>query len=390
MTIDRLWGRAVNQGGGMRWAVAAACCASGALAAEPVASPARVPDRQVAMNRVMAVAASAGLAGEIVLADRDGPILDRVRGAADRERGRAHRVGDRWLWASVTKQVVAVLVMQQVEAGTLALDGTIRRYLPDWPGAAGDRITVRQLLQHQSGLPNPNETPPNADEVPAFYLETGARIGDRGRAYGICAGSGKPAGAGFSYNNCDYLVLAAILERVSGKSFAALVAERIARPLGLRTLRMAGDRVPWGGAAAIGYTAGGKRYPAINVATYGAAGGLTGSARDLAAFDRALIAGTLLSAESRAVLWRGDPKLGYQALGVWSFRAPLAGCAGPVTLIERRGDVAGTQVRNVIAPALGRSVAVFTNDDSVDFGEIWQGKGLSHALLSAAFCPPVG
>ena len=81
--------------------------------------------------------------------------------------------------------------------------------------------------------------------------------------------------------------------------------------------------------------------------------------------------------------------LGYEALGAWSFPAGLAGCAAPVALVERRGDVGGIQVRNVIAPALGRSMAVFVNDDTVDFGEVWQGKGLSYELLSAAFCPSV-
>ncbi|WP_274517574.1 serine hydrolase [Sphingomonas sp. PAMC 26621] len=191
---------------------------------------------------------------------------------------------------------------------------------------------------------------------------------------------------GFAYNNCDYLVLGAILERVTGRPYARLVADRIAKPLGLRSLRVARDGAPRGDAAAVGYTTGGKPYPTVNVATFGAAAALTGTARDLAAFDRALAAGKLVGRESRDILWKGDPKLGYEALGVWSFPARLAGCAQPVTLIERRGDVAGIQVRNVIAPDLGRSVAVFVNDDTVQFGEIWQGKGLSYDLLSAAFC----
>ena len=73
---------------------------------------------------------------------------------------------------------------------------------------------------------------------------------------------------------------------------------------------------------------------------------------------------------------------------MWSFPARLAGCAAPVALVERRGDVGGIQVRNVIAPDLGRSIAIFTNDDAVDFGEVWQGRGLSYDLLSAAFCEP--
>jgi CubicO group peptidase (beta-lactamase class C family) len=357
-----------------------------ALAAN--AASAQLPSVTTAAARVAAIAKGAHLSGEIAIADRTGPVIDRAIGHADRGKPLAPHPGVRWLWASVTKQVTAVLVMQEVEAGTLGLDGTIRHYLPDFAGANGDTITLRQLLTHVSGLPNPDDTGSGAEEVPTFYTETGAEIADTSRATGYCSGAPKAApGAEFAYNNCDYLVLGAILERVTGKAYAQLVADRIAKPLGLRSLRVARDGELRGGGAAIGHTTGGKPYPAVNVATFGAAGALTGTARDLVAFDRALAAGQLLGPESRAILWKGDPRLGYEAFGAWSFPARLAGCAQPVTLIERRGDVGGIQVRNIIAPDLGRSVAVFVDDDTVDFGEVWQGKGLSYDLLSAAFCP---
>lgn len=365
------------------------------LAALPGVAMAAPGGADPAGARVLAVARAANLSGEIALGDAHGTVFDQALGLADREQRKAHRIGALWLWASVTKQVVATLVMQQVEAGTLALDQPVRDYLPDFGGPSGDTVTLRQLLQHTSGLPNPNDTRPDARDVQAFYTQTGPAISDMARARGYCAGPVKAApGAGFEYNNCDYLVLGAVLEHVTGRQFGALVTERIARPLGLRSLRPAADGAPRGGTSAIGYTAGGKRYPPINVATFGAAGALTGTARDLLALDLALVEGRLLSEASRKVLWSGDPKLGYEALGVWSFPAKLRGCAAPVMLIERRGDVAGVQVRNVIAPGpgpkQGRALAVFTNDDSIDFGEVWQGKGLAFDLLSAAFCAPPG
>lgn len=77
------------------------------------------------------------------------------------------------------------------------------------------------------------------------------------------------------------------------------------------------------------------------------------------------------------------------ALGVWGFSAPLRGCgAGAVALVERRGEIGGIEVRNLIAPALGRALVVFADRSDLDFGELWQGKGLSYTLASAAFCPP--
>jgi CubicO group peptidase (beta-lactamase class C family) len=177
-----------------------------------------------------------------------------------------------------------------------------------------------------------------------------------------------------------------VLEAVTGKSYEQLVKMRIAKPLGLRTVRMAPDSAALGGTTVVGYD-GAKQLPSLNVRTFGAAGALTGSASDLAKFDRALMTGKLLSLSARTMAWSGNPKLGYQALGIWAYPARLKGCSSPVEIVERRGDVNGTQVRNIIAPVLGRAVIVFTNDAAVDFGEVWQGNGLTHDLLAAAFCP---
>lgn len=352
---------------------------------------ARTPPLADSAERVMMVAKKAQLAGEIALADSDGAVIDKVLGLADRESARKHVVGAPWLWASVTKQVTAILVMQHVEVGTLSLHKSIKDYLPEFSGPSGDRVTLLQLLQHMSGLPNPNATAPDPDGVPAFYREAGAGISEAARASKFCASKPRSEpGAGFAYNNCDYLVLGAILERVTDKTYAELVADRIAKPSGLGSLKVASDSVSQGDHYAVGYSSKGVRYPPINVATFGAAGALVGTASDLALFDRALVTGKFLKAESRKVLWESDPKLGYQALGVWTFPASLAGCKTPVALVERRGDVGGIQVRNVIAPDLGRSIAIFTNDDTVDFGEVWQAKGLSYDLLSAALCPSAG
>jgi D-alanyl-D-alanine carboxypeptidase len=351
-------------------------------------NPIGPPPMDAAIMRISTIAVRERLSGQAAVGDVTGEERSAVFGTADRLAGRPHLADERWLWASVTKQVTAILVMQEVEAGRLSLDDTMAARLPGFAGTTGAQVTLRQLLQHTSGLPDPSETPVNADDIQSFYVEAGAAITDRARAVGFCAGPVRAEpGAGFQYNNCDYLVLGAILEMTTGSSYSDLIRDRIGTPLGLTSLVMAPDAAPSGGAAAIGYLDGDKPHPPINVATLGAAGALTGTAADLLELDRALIDGRLLSAASRSVLWKGDSALGYEALGVWAFPAPLAGCAAPVDLIERRGDFAGIQVRNVIAPALGRSVVVFVNDAKTDFGEIWQGRGLGFDLLSAAFCP---
>ena len=63
-----------------------------------------------------------------------------------------------------------------------------------------------------------------------------------------------------------------------------------------------------------------------------------------------------------------------------------AGCAGSVNLVERRGEIGGVEVRNLIAPDKKLALIVFADRAGLDFGEIWQGKGLTYDLASAAFC----
>ncbi len=349
------------------------------LAAAPAAA------QNAALDRVVETARAAGFSGVVLVGDTASVLYERAVGIANRESGRALAPADPWRWASVSKQVTSVLVMQQVEAGRLSLDAVVADVLPDFRGPTARQITVRQLLQHTSGLPNPSDNP-GADGIPAFY-RTPVRRGsvDGAAAAGFCAGTPKGVpGARFEYNNCDYLLLGAILERVTGLPYAALLERRIARPLGLRTLRVrrAGDRPE----RVAGYLDSGARDTALDLATYSAAGGLHGTPRELLAFDQALLRGTLLSPASREQLWAGDPKLGFAALAVWSFPARLAGCAQPVQLVERRGHIGGIQVRNLLVPSRGVALIAFANSPGTEFGEVWQGKGLTHDLLSAALC----
>jgi CubicO group peptidase (beta-lactamase class C family) len=266
--------------------------------------------------------------------------------------------------------------MTEVERGRLSLDDTVLRWLPEYGNREAGGATIRELLQHTSGLANPNGDTPEGT-LPSFYARRGSDVGGSRDALGVCAGPAAGDRGTFRYNNCDTIVLGAILERSSGRPFARLLESRIARPLKLRSLRLArnGEKVNDGAD------------PSVNIATYGAAGALVGSAEDLLRLDQALLAGRLLRKESLDAMWRGEPRLGYVALGAWEFRAPLRGCAQPVRLVERRGSVAGVQSRNIIAPELGKALVAFTANGDYDFGEIWRGSGASHDLASAAFCP---
>lgn len=285
-----------------------------------------------------------------------------------------------WRWASVTKQVVATLVMQEVAAGRIGLDRPVGYYLPTFASANSTSVTVRQLLRHQSGFPNPDDTAATPDSVPVY--DTADYKGSRDPMTGYCAGPVKrPPGGNWEYNNCDYVVAGALLQKVTGKSWQSLVRDRIARPLALKSLGAFPTK-----AATVPGSVDGKPEPTYDFAAFGAAAALYGTARDMWAFDRALMTGKLLPASYRAEMWDGQPKLGSIALGQWVFSVPLKGCAAPVRIVERRGQIGGVEVRNFILPDKDVVVIAFVNRANFPFGEVWQGKGFSHDMLSAVAC----
>lgn len=341
--------------------------------AMPAAAASPPPSLAGMWQATAAAAKKAGLNGHLIVADATTSHGEDIGSPGDRF----------WRWASVSKQIVAALVMQEVDAGTLTLDMPIKAWVPALKIANADRVTLRQLLQHTSGLPNVEDGPLNKAGTMLVMFERSAPRAT-GPINDICLGAAKAEpGARFEYNDCDTEIVGAVLEAVTGKPLAQLLDDRFVTPLGMTGVRLL---KPGDAAGRTGYFADGSGDDFIDIGRFGAAGAIAGPPAALVKFDQALMTGKLMSEKARAEYWRGEPKLGYVALGQWVYTVPLAGCAKPVELVERRGGIGGVEIRNVIAPALGRIVIAFV-DRPTDFGEPWQGKGVTHDLLSAAFCP---
>lgn len=289
-----------------------------------------------------------------------------------------------WRWASITKQLAAVLVMQEVAKGTLDLDAPISRYWPEWPGPNGMTIRLQDLLLHNSGLPQPDNSPADDDGVPGFYRANATAPVKS--AAGFCAGPSRAAApAKYEYNNCDSIVLAELLHRITGQDFEKLIEERLAKPLGLHSLgfyhldNKSADHVrPNGEFAEIDHL--------LNLGVYGAAGGAFGTIQDLWRFDSALMKGQLLSSESREKMWASTESNGFYGFHQWIFPAKLAGCAGVTRVVERQGQIAGFEHRNYLLPETGRAVIFFSRHRPANYGDPWEGKGFAFDVLSKVNC----
>ncbi|MFC9256576.1 serine hydrolase domain-containing protein, partial [Amycolatopsis thailandensis] len=213
--------------------------------------------------------------------------------------------GSKFRAASVTKTFVAVVVLQLVAEGKVRLDTPIDRYLPGLVrgnGNDGTKITVRQLLQHTSGLYN-YVRDLDIDE----WRHRGAEPGEL-LAVGLAHPPDFAPGAKWAYSNTNYVIAGMLIEKLTGRSVATEIRNRIARPLGLRDtyLPQRGDeRLPYPHAR--GYAPGPVDYTELDPSAAGASGGLISTGENLNRFYGALVDGRLLPRAQQAEMQRTVP-----------------------------------------------------------------------------------
>lgn len=325
---------------------------------------AQTPQRIVDLDSVIgSVPEFSGLAA----VSRDGVTVHAAAyGLRDRASGTPHVLDQPFRYASVSKMITAIVVLQEVDRGTLALDAPVTTYLPNSGISNADGITIRQLLSHRSGLAGQADfSVPGPDGRIADILEH-------------CRASVAEPGSVFSYNNCDTIILGEVLQAITGTTFLDLVNQRLAA-IGV-SLSMPGT--PQVEAYMDATTIEAATLPTA----FGPSGGLYGTAADLLKINTALMQGELMSDASLAEMLKGDPASGFAAFGVWSHEPDLGACLGKTRLVERYGEINGVQVRNFLLPDKKVAVVVYANDRRVEFGQIWQGSGFSIDLLRAAAC----
>jgi D-alanyl-D-alanine carboxypeptidase len=266
------------------------------------AGPARTPDRDALQEALDQVVATGGATAALAeLRDVSG-VWRGASGVAVLGSSRPAPARGRFRIASVTKTFVATVVLQLVGERRVRLDDTIERWLPGIVPNS-HRITVRQLLQHTSGVYDYLEV--LLTRVIPTLEEYVRRRFDTWQARDLVAlAAAEPPlfepGTSWSYSNTNYLLLGLVIERVTGRSYGAEVTRRIVQPLGLRGTRVPGTSPEINGPHAHGYELlqPGDLQPVditgINPSVAGAAGEMISTTADLNRFLRALLGGRLL------------------------------------------------------------------------------------------------
>ena len=171
--------------------------------------------------------------------DKDGNTVGATAGKGNLATGEAPPLDGEVRIGSNTKTFVAVLVMKMVEEGKVKLDEPVETYLPGLikgQGVDGKKITVRQLLQHTSGLPE------YIDESAVDYFGTrNDYVSPRDLLDTALARPAQFApGAKFTYTNTNYIVLGLLAERVAKRPIAEQIETKIVKPLGLKHTYMPG------------------------------------------------------------------------------------------------------------------------------------------------------
>ena len=153
-------------------------------------------------------------------------LFERCSGLAEIAAGRPMRAGTTMMAYSMSKTITAAAVLQLVESHRIGLDDPVARFV-DWQ-PYGTAITVRQLLSHTSGAPNP---------IPLRWVhpvEQHPAFRERAELMRVLEAHphlSSPPGTKFAYSNIGYWLLGAVVEQASGRSFTTYVLENLLKPL---------------------------------------------------------------------------------------------------------------------------------------------------------------
>lgn len=318
------------------------------------------PDFEQRAQEMLEKAYAADGPGASVIVVDDGKIVFQAgRGLADIEAGTPITNDTVFRYASITKQFTAATILQLVAEGKVSLDAPLTDYIPEYPRPGG-AATVRQLLNHTSGIMSYTNLPGMRDETVTTTPRTTADMID----YFDDAEMPAAHGERMSYNNSGYVLLGAIIERVTGKNWDVAVRDRIAVPLGLESLN-SGIYEAGMPRMATGYSLeDDKIVPAqgIHMSFPHAAGALVGTVGDLATWAQALHSGQVV------------PEMLYKQMiepttlpdgSVSSYGFGLSnGEVRGAPSIGHSGGIFGFSTDSIYLPGERLFVAVLTNSDS--------------------------
>ena len=333
-----------------------------------------------AYDKVLKDSFAADKPGASVIVVKDGRMVFRkALGMADLELGVPLQPDMVFRLGSITKQFTAASILMLAEEGKLSLQDPIEKFLPGYP-TQGHAITVEHLLTHTSGIQSYTDIPGWMTTKITAPM-TVAELVDGFKKEPMQFAPGEK----WAYNNSAFVLLGAIIEKASGKSYEAFVKERIFEPLGM-TSSYYGSTEPIIPKRVPGYTADGDKVRNagyLSMTQPYSAGSLSSSVDDLARWDAALYTEKILKKASLEKAWTSyvlksgeATKYGYG----WAV-SKLRGRRS----IEHGGGIFGFSTYALRLPEDRVYVAVLTNSDSPMTAPAYVAKKLAAIAVGDPF-----
>lgn len=308
--------------------------------------------------------------GSALIAENGKIILKKGYGFANMEWDIPNQTNTKFRLGSISKQFTALLIVKLAEEGKIKLDVPITTYLPDYPKANGDKITIHHLLTHTSGIPNYTSFPNFfKDEsrnpyTPEEFVKTFSSMPLQ-----------FTPGEKFSYSNSGYFVLGYIIEKITGKSYEQYLQETIFTPLKMVNTGYDHSDIITKNRAA-GYEKKGKKIvnaSYIDMSIPYAAGSLYSTVEDLYLWDQALYTNKLLSAKSTDSLFKpyittgGDDFYGY---GWFTSEETIGKNTTKLKIVEHGGGINGFNTLISRIPADKNLVLLLNNTGGTVLSEM--------------------
>lgn len=374
-----------------------ACLAVAALVAvsAPAKPTATAGSGPAGLQQDLDALVAAGAPGAILFVRTGNRTVQLTAGLSDIARQTPMHARDHFKIASVTKTYTATVVLQLVGEGKLSLNDTVQRRLP---GVVpnGSKITIRQLLNHTSGLAdfesNPRYLKPYLAGNFAHYWSPRQLV-----RMGVSLKALFAPGRGWSYSNTDYVVAQLIVERATGDTLGAELQRRIFRPLHLgQTTYPTKPGLP--SPYAHGYRLFGE-LPLVDVTGLSpslapGSGAIISTAADVADFYRALLGGRLLEPEQLKAMKTtvsertGKPATSGPGYGLGIAHSVLGRPSAAVTVScpgwGHSGEVGGYDVSTSFSEDGRRQAVLMINQDASTLAKA--ALPLYYRLLDKAYC----
>jgi CubicO group peptidase (beta-lactamase class C family) len=292
-----------------------------------------------------------------VLVDRKGEtVFEFTIGLADIGEQRAPHSDSVYAIGSITKSFTALATLQLVDAGKVALDDTVGKWLPDYAGPARD-VTVARLLDHTSGIPNYTEIQPLYPK-----LERNAWTRDEMVANFASLPLQFEPGTRWSYTNSGYYLLGLIIEKASGLDYYEYLRRNVFAPLGMTRSYDGNDAEVVPGRV--------RGYRVRDGVTYNAspwhylvpfsAGSLLSTAKDLARYRRGVFTSPDFPPSLRALITRAVP-LQDGTANLYALGGLIDSDFGGHRKLSHSGEIFGFHSDHAYYPAEDLTIVVLTN-----------------------------